>query len=347
VKKRLGILLIALLLVAGIAGGIYRWRTSGFHWAEFVSDIRNMDRWWLSLSLALMFSAYVIRAARWMVMLRPVSPTARFWDVLSATCIGFTAVVFFGRAGEAVRPYLIAAKSETAFSSQIAAWLVERILDLLMIVIVFAVALTQVAHSSIQPSPKMDATLHTAGYLGAFLGVVMVLFLVGLERFKGNVQKRLLSALEFLPNRVRMKIELYLAEFEKGMESLRSTTSVLLMLGLSVLDWTAIAASFVYLARAYPATADLSVSDVVILLGFVAFGSVLQLPGIGGGMQIVAALVLTEFYGLTLEAASGFALLLWVISFVIIVPFGVVLAFHEGIKWRSLKDLRSTSTAEI
>jgi uncharacterized protein (TIRG00374 family) len=303
-----------------------------------------MDRWWLFLSVALMLLAYLIRAVRWMVMLRPVCPTARFWNVLAATCIGFTAVLFFGRAGEAVRPYLISVKSKATFSSQIAAWLVERILDLLMIVIVFAIALTQVAHSSIQPSPKMDATLHTAGYLGALLGVVLILFLVGLERFKGNVQKRLLSALEFLPDRVRLKIELYLAEFEKGMESMRSTASVLLMLAISVLDWTVIAGSFVSLARAFPATATLSVSDIVILLGFVTFGSVLQLPGIGGGMQIVTALVLTEFYGLTLEAASGFALLLWVVNFVLIVPFGVVLAFHEGIKWRSLKDLKSSTT---
>jgi hypothetical protein len=59
-------------------------------------------------------------------------------------------------------------------------------------------------------------------------------------------------------------------------------------------------------------------------------------------MQIVTALVLTEFFGLTLESASGFALILWVISFVSIVPIGVVLAFHEGIKWRSLKDLNPT-----
>ncbi len=343
-KKRLGIVAIALVVLAGIAGLIYRWRTSGFRWGEFVSDIGNMDRWWLTLSLALMLSAYLIRAARWLVMLRPICPRARYLDVLSATCIGFTAVVFFGRAGEAVRPYLISVKSETSFSGQIAAWLVERILDLLMIVVVFAIALTQVAHSSIQPSPKMDATLHTAGYLGAFLGAAMIVLLVGLQRFKGNVQQRIMSALEFLPDRFRLRIELYLAEFEKGIASLRSTSSVLLMLALSIVDWTVIAGAFVALARAFPATADLSVTDVVILLGFVALGSVLQLPGIGGGMQIVTALVLTEFYGLTLEAASGFALLLWIISFVVIVPFGSVLAFHEGIKWRSLKDLHSASS---
>jgi hypothetical protein len=79
----------------------------------------------------------------------------------------------------------------------------------------------------------------------------------------------------------------------------------------------------------------------------VAFGSVVQLPGIGGGMQIVTALVLTEFFGLTLEVASGFALILWVISFVSIVPIGLAMAFQEGIKWRSLRNLNTIPKAAI
>jgi len=302
-----------------------------------------MDLWWLSAALALMFLAYAVRAIRWLVMLRPLNREARFSDTLIGTCIGFTGVVFFGRAGELVRPYLIAMKAGVSFSSQIAAWLVERILDLLMVVVVFAIALTQVSHSSIQFNPQIDTTLHAAGYTGALTGAATLALLVGLERFRGNVHIRVLRFLSFLPDGVRYKIEMYLVQFEKGMESMRSTGSLLALVGFSVLDWVVIAGSFMCMGRAFPATSQLSPTDMVILLGFVAFGSVLQVPGIGGGMQIVAALVLTEFYGLTLEAASGFALLLWVVSFVSIVPFGVLLAFREGIKWRNLKNLEIAS----
>ena len=85
----------------------------------------------------------------------------------------------------------------------------------------------------------------------------------------------------------------------------------------------------------------LGFTDIVIVLGFVSFGSVLQIPGVGGGMQIVTVLVLTEFYGVGLEAASGVALMLWLVSFVVIVPLGLALAFHEGIKWRSLKHIEA------
>jgi glycosyltransferase 2 family protein len=347
-KHHLGLLVGALAAVLVIAATvIYRWRTSGFSFQAFLASIRGMDPFWLSLSLALILSSYAIRALRWLVMLRPMSSEASLWDTLSATCIGFTAVVFFGRAGEAVRPYLISKKAGVPFSSQIAAWLVERIMDLLMVIVIFAIALTQVSHSSIQSSSSIETTLHAAGYTGAFVGAAMLAVLVGLERFKGGVQARLISALSFLPGPMRIRIEGYLVEFENGMESMRSTSSVLLLVSLTVLDWATIAASLACLGVAFPATADLSVTDMVILLGFVTFGSVLQLPGVGGGMQIVTALVLTEFFGLTLETASGFALILWVINFVSIVPVGLVLAFREGIKWRSLKNLNSIPKAAI
>lgn len=341
----MGVLLAVGTLLATITVVVYRWRTSGFAWGEFLASLRDMNRAWLSVSLGLILASYVIRALRWQMMLRPLNREARFRDTLAATCIGFTAIVFFGRAGEAVRPYLISKKAGVPFSGQVAAWLVERILDLLMILVIFAIALTQVSHSSIQASSKVDTTLHAAGYAGAFIGAAMLAVLVGLERFKGKLQARLMDALSFLPAAVRLRIETYLGEFEKGMESMRTTSSVLLLVSLTILDWVSIAASFACLGVAFPATASLGVTDMVILLGFVAFGSVLQVPGIGGGMQIVTALVLTEFFGVTLESASGFALILWVINFVSIVPFGIGLAFHEGIKWRSLKDLDSVSSS--
>jgi ABC-type sulfate transport system permease component len=61
-------------------------------------------------------------------------------------------------------------------------------------------------------------------------------------------------------------------------------------------------------------------------------------------MQIATVLVLTEFFGVGIEAASGVALVLWMITFVVIVPLGLIMAFHEGIKWRNLRNLKSSSS---
>jgi glycosyltransferase 2 family protein len=62
-------------------------------------------------------------------------------------------------------------------------------------------------------------------------------------------------------------------------------------------------------------------------------------PGIGGGMQVAAVLVLKEIFGLGLEPATAAALLLWLTMYVVIVPLGLLMAILEGLSWRSLRHI--------
>jgi glycosyltransferase 2 family protein len=345
-KSHLGIGVGLAALVAAAWVG-YRWRTSGFAWDKFRGSLYNLDWRWMSAALALILVTYFGRALRWEVMLRPLREgmlnPAGLGDIFSATAIGFTAVVFFGRAGEPVRPYLIAKKQGVPFSSQIAAWVVERILDLLMVLLIFGIALTQISRSTVQPGPKMQLVLQASGYTAGLAGAISLALLLALRQFRGRVQQRLAAALSFLPERFANRIGEFMAAFEEGMQSTRTAWFAFLLLFYTVVEWMLIAAAVWCVLQAFPDTRGLGLTEVVILLGFVCFGSVLQLPGVGGGMQIAAALVLTEFFGLTLESATGIAVVLWLVTFVAIVPVGLVLAFHEGVHWRNLRHLDTSA----
>jgi hypothetical protein len=153
-----------------------------------------------------------------------------------------------------------------------------------------------------------------------------------------------MDSLSFLPDALHQRVSRFLHAFEEGMQSTQRQSYVWLLVAYTIIEWLVVAGSFFCVFRAFPATAGMRVTDIIIALGFVAFGSVLQIPGVGGGMQIATVLVLTELYGVSLEAASGIALVLWLITFVVIVPLGLVLAFHEGIKWRSSRDIDSSSS---
>jgi glycosyltransferase 2 family protein len=59
---------------------------------------------------------------------------------------------------------------------------------------------------------------------------------------------------------------------------------------------------------------------------------------------VVAILVLTELYGVRVELATTFALLLWILTFVAIVPVGLVLALKEGLDWHSLRQIGRGAT---
>ena len=344
-RKRIAIALAVVVAAVAIAFLVHRWRSAGFDFNQFTAALRHVDWSWLTLSIVLILASYFGRVLRWEVLIRPLRADASWWRIFTATAIGFTAVVLFGRAGEPVRPYLIAKNENVSFSSQIAAWIVERILDLLMILLIFGIALTQVSSSAIQPGPKFRVVLELGGYTAGLTGAACLALLIGLRQFRGRVRQRLLEGLSFLPDRIVSRIRKVLESFEEGMQSTRSFGFTLLLVAYTVLEWLVIASAFFCLFKAFPATSRFGFTDVVIVLGFVAFGSALQIPGVGGGMQIAAVLVLTEFFGIGLSVASGIAVVLWIISFVSIVPLGLAFAFREGIKFQHLRHLE-TDTGE-
>jgi uncharacterized protein (TIRG00374 family) len=333
-------LLIALAAFAVLAAILYyRMRGTSFQWGLFAATFQHIQWIWLAASICLMLLTYVGRAVRWEVMLRPLGRKLKIWKLTYDTAIGFTAVVLLGRAGELVRPYLISLSSGIPFSSQAAAWLLERMLDLLVVLLLFGFALTRIHSHNLPVGPSLQWVLGVGGYLITALGATCLILLILFRNFAEPVQKRILSALTFLSEERQLRVAKMLTAFSEGMQATRDTGFLALLLMYTAIEWAIIIGSYYTLFLAFPATAAFEITDVVVFLGFVSFGSIVQIPGIGGGIQVVSIVVLTQIYGLTLESATGLALFLWIVTFVVIVPIGLVCAFHQGLNWSKLKHL--------
>jgi len=310
-----------------------------FEWKDFAASFLRLDWRWLALSAGLGLLTYYGRALRWAVMLKPLCPHPSIWNLFSATAIGFTAVVLLGRPGEFVRPYLISLKERVSLSSQMAAWLLERICDLLAVSLVFGLALTQVHASRASVGPGLRWVLQTGGYLVGIIAAVCLAVLILFRDFSKHMRSRLLGALTFLPSRHYEKAERMITAFMEGMAATRSHGGALLLFLYTLLEWILIALCYFALFRAYPGLNEFPLEDILICMGFVAFGNVVQIPGIGGGFQLVTVLVLTEMFQVPPELATSLAITMWIITFIVIVPFGLSLSFREGFNWKKLRDL--------
>jgi uncharacterized protein (TIRG00374 family) len=310
-----------------------------FDWRLLASSFERLQWSWVAISILPIYATYYGRALRWAVFLKPLKTRPSMRNLLSATVIGFTAVTLFGRPGEFVRPYLIARKEQVAVTSQFAAWVLERIFDLLMALLVFAFALARVQNSGVQVGSKLGWVLAFGGRIGAVLGSCVLLILLSLRHFAEPLRGRLLRALERVPARYRSKVGKFVDALFQGVESTRSDGALVQVFLYSVAEWALICACYWCLARSFAGIVDLGLVDVLILMGFVSFGSVVQIPGVGGGTQVVSVLALTELYGVRVELASAFALSLWFLTFVAIVPVGLLVALKEGLDWHSLRRL--------
>ena len=106
---------ILLVIVAVAVLGFVIYRSSGFinlagfSGTKLWSDARNANPYYLLLSLIGIYACYGLRAARWQVFQSNLGPS-NFWTIYRLTLAGFASIFLLGRAGEPVRPLLLARK---------------------------------------------------------------------------------------------------------------------------------------------------------------------------------------------------------------------------------------------
>lgn len=336
-----GLLLGFVLLTAAGIWWFYRAAGSGFQVQEFKAVFRQIQPAWFSLAIFLMIATYPGRAIRWAVMLRPLRPNLSLWSLIKATVIGFGAIVIFGRAGEVVRPYLIAKKEKVPISTQMAAWFVERILDMIVVVTLFGFALFEIDRTNATLSPRIAFILETGGVAICLLTALGVAIILIARQASGWFRHRILSSVEFLPPAQRDRIVQFVDAFVAGLAVTKPPRVSFLLLLYTAIEWLLILGCYYAAVRSFPAMQHLSLLECTLLMGIVSLGSLVQIPGVGGGLQAATIVTLTELFRIPIEPASGFAVILWSLSFILVVPFSLVLGLVEGLSFRQIREIEA------
>ncbi len=342
-KKGPGIPWVALALLGVIGYVLYRAAagSQGFDWVRFRAALQSLDPIYCALAILFIILSYVGRAVRWEVMIRPLGPTPSLWRLFVGTAIGFTAVVLLGRPGEFVRPWWIGRESGTGFPSQLAVWLFERIYDLLIVILFFGFGLIHLAGSGVvaNAGPELRMVVSSGGAMALAGAGACLVFIFALRFLRPDQRLALVGLVEKLPESLATRLRPLAGNFLAGAAACCDGRLQGLVILYTLIEWTIIAGCYWALFQAFPVTRGLSLADVATILGLVSFGAIVQLPGIGGGMQVVAIAVLTQLFGLGLEDATSIAIVMWVTSFVLIVPVGLYFAFSEGLSLSKLRNL--------
>ena len=130
--------IIRTVIVIGLAVGLIAVFLRNADLGRVWSAVAAARADFLALSVVLTALTFVIRAERWQYLLEPLGPT-RFRIVFRTTVIGFAAsAVLPARAGEVIRPYLLARQEGLSATAAFATILVERMLDLVAVLLLLA-----------------------------------------------------------------------------------------------------------------------------------------------------------------------------------------------------------------
>jgi glycosyltransferase 2 family protein len=312
-----------------------------FDWARFR---QTRPRLWMHIlhGIALIYLGYVVRAIRWKIFLRPVRPEASSMSLVAPTVIGFTGLALLGRPGELIRPYLIARRQNLSVSSQLAVWAVERIFD------VGAFTILLVGAIFLSAGPRSLPFYHRfreGGFLLILLVSAISLGAVAVywkgEAIADWIERRFSHRAANLGPKIATRVR----EFRSGLNTIHNPLSLVALIGLSLLMWFMIIVAYQEVAHSYGVDIlNIRRSQVLVLMGASMIGSLVQLPGIGGGSQLATIATLQRIFSVPPELAASCGIMLWLVTFVSVVPVGLLLSHHERLSLRKLSE--ETATAE-
>jgi glycosyltransferase 2 family protein len=338
--KRKRILVYGLVLVVLAVLVYLQFRTwKDFDWATFWGQSKDVNLGHILAAIALIYASYGLRAVRWKIFLRPVRRHASALGIVPPTMIGFTGLALLGRPGELIRPYLIARRENLSFSSQVAVWAVERIFDIgaFTVLMVLAIFLPTELHNL--PNPVVYPRLRLGGFMLVALVAGLTLAALLVARYGEGLAKWVEDHFAHLASNLGHRIAQKVREFRSGLDTIHNPLSFLQISAVSILMWWFIAVAYREVAHAYGAPmAHMTVSKVLLLMGSSMLGSLIQLPGVGGGSQLATISALQHIFETSHELAASCGILLWLVTFVAVVPVGLVLAQYERISLRKVSE---------
>ncbi|MGB6483687.1 MAG: lysylphosphatidylglycerol synthase transmembrane domain-containing protein [Candidatus Acidiferrales bacterium] len=347
--------LIAGLVVIGAL--LYRAHGSamlaGFSWQKLGASLKDANFGLLALALATIFVSYAIRAVRWKRFSRYMGK-AHFWNVYSATIMGFTAVFLLGRAGEPVRPLLIARKDRLPVGDSLGVYVLERIFDAGATVVLAACALLLIPRGSLSgphagAGQQSSALLRDARLAGWALFGVLVVLIALLVYFRLHGARTLQSRLRHWHTRGgwRGRIATLAGGFSEGLQAIRSAGDLFAAISYTAIHWAVVALVYFWVIRSFGRSGgDLEFRGAMLVLAFTMVGSVVQLPTVGGGMQLSTFLVLSVIFGVEKEPAAAIAIMIWIITFAAVTIVGLPLLIREGWSMGTLRRLVREENAD-
>ncbi|MBZ5516517.1 MAG: lysylphosphatidylglycerol synthase domain-containing protein, partial [Acidobacteriia bacterium] len=187
---------------------------------------------------------------------------------------------------------------------------------------------------------------HEAGLIMFAATALMIVALVAFRLRAEQTTRWLVARCGFLSDNLRRHLEHFLRSFADGLKVIQNWRDLVASLVITLVLWVVNCTVFWSVFRSLGGELRrLSWLSAAMTMFFAVLGLVVQLPGIGGGYLVFTALALTELFSVGAEAATGAAVMTWIMISVPCLALGVILLLHEGLTFRKLEAIAEEERA--
>ena len=306
---------LRLAVSLGLMAAFLYWAFKDLDAGSLWTAMASVSPRWLVAMVAMILITAVLRAWRWVVLLRPVTPEISILDATLALtiCYSVNLVSPIPRAGEAARALSLRWSRGASVSAVVGTIVVERVIDLLWLIFFIAASAALLPGKIEQAFPgiRTAATGTLVLAIAAILGMIVV----------SAYQDRGVNFVQYLLSRISPRLAGAIAEilsrFIHGLAALRTpsayveifVSSCLLNLGYILITW------FSFAAFGFDkAPWELGLEAALVVMAISSIGVVLPAQGGIGTYHFFYGNALHSLFAIPMAPAMACATLVHAIS---------------------------------
>ncbi len=282
---------------------------------------------------------YYLRAVRWKYLILSIKdvPCNR---LVSPVMIGFMGNMLPARIGELIRAYLLGKREDIPFSSSFATIVLERIFDMVSILIMFGGLLffkpDLLSSEGALGDPALLGKMKMFGWGSLIIVVLLILFSYLLIHKKNLVISWLKFLIRPFPEIMKTKILDFIHSFTDGLMVLKDIKTTFIIALLSGFIWTSSVIGYYPFYFAFDIDYLPFSSLIIIFVLICLFITIFPTPGFIGSFQAACMLGLHNIFGVSKATAASFGIVTWAFTMGLTVIGGLFFIFKDNI---SIKDL--------
>lgn len=289
-----------------IAGVLLWLSLRGIDLEEFWQQLQRVPLGWVWFFIPVALASHLFRALRWKLLIEKEGSDAKISTLFAGVMLGYFMNFLVPRLGEITRPVYVARKIKASSSWMIGTIVLERIIDLLILIgLFFFVILALLSDSSVVTDLFGADEIPTGLLLGVVAGsfVVLGLIWVGL--------KGVMASREHLPGPIQKVADL-IVSFGQGVLSIRGLKTWPQFTGYTLLTWLGyIGMSYLpfFAIETVQPGVTLGFTEAIIITVVAGIGITIPTPGGIGTYHLFVQQALFLLYGVPLVEGLAYATL--------------------------------------
>ncbi|MDR2562502.1 MAG: flippase-like domain-containing protein [Prevotellaceae bacterium] len=287
--------------------------------ADLVFQLKEANYFLIALSLIFGMIAYLVRALRWQILIKPLGHKPSLYHVYNAVMLGYLANLVVPRIGEVTRCAILNKTDKIPGDSLFGTVVVERVVDLIsLFVLTIFVFFLRMDFFSRFVSERIILPLSSSSYnvSGGAIAIICSV-VVCLSTLTVLFWKRIVNT------SFAKKIRMLLRGIFAGLKTIFKMERHISFIIYTITIWTCFWMMSYCIAEAMPTTAWLDPIDSLFLMALGSMGWVVPVPGGMGSFHTLIAWGLM-MYGLSFKEGVVFATISHESQIIIMIVLGLI-----------------------